>query len=154
MMSVAYRGSGSCIGRSTFEMRTPSLSISSSVIDVGHHRREVELPALRHGHLPFMENAGVILGLLVVVGQRVAILIVVILLWRRRRLPCSTTRRWLLKREVPVAEEACLPSRIIIGLVLAAPVVGVDGEGGIVAEGRRRYLPPAPDLAQRLRIPV
>jgi hypothetical protein len=31
-MSVAYRESGGCTGRSTTEMRTPSLSISSSVI--------------------------------------------------------------------------------------------------------------------------
>jgi hypothetical protein len=35
MMPVAYRGSGGCTGRSTYEMRTTSLAISSSVIVSG-----------------------------------------------------------------------------------------------------------------------
>jgi hypothetical protein len=36
MMPVVYRGSGGCTGRSTSETRTPSLSISSSVIVAGY----------------------------------------------------------------------------------------------------------------------
>jgi hypothetical protein len=69
--------------------------------------------------LPFLENAGdivinVVLGLLVVVGQRVVVVVVVVV---RRRLPSSMTRRrWMVKREVPIAKEARLPSRILLGL--------------------------------------
>jgi hypothetical protein len=88
----------------------------------------------------------VVLGLLVVVGQHVVVVVVVILC-RRRRLPCSMTRRrWMVKLEVLVAEEACLPPRILLGLAPGVPGVGVDSEGGIRSEVRRRVPPPAPDL--------
>jgi hypothetical protein len=57
------------------------------------HHRVLELPALRHGRLPFVQNAGdefvaVVLSLLVVVGQRLAVVLVAVVLCRRWRLPC------------------------------------------------------------------
>jgi hypothetical protein len=62
---VAYRGSGDCTGRSTAEP-----------IDllIGHGRREIELPTLRHGRLSFVEGAcdevaAVVLGFLVLVAS-------------------------------------------------------------------------------------
>jgi hypothetical protein len=46
-------GSSGCNGRSISDTRTPSLTISSSVIVAGH----LELSALRHGRLPLVEDA-------------------------------------------------------------------------------------------------
>jgi hypothetical protein len=44
--------------------------------------------------------------------------------------------RWMVKRVVPVAEEARLPPQILLGLAPGALGVGVDGEGRISVEVR------------------
>jgi hypothetical protein len=123
-----------------------------------HVVRVLELPALCHGQLSFLENARdivvtVVLGFLVVVGHRLVValivvpVVVVVVLCRRRRLPCSTTRRrWTIKGEVPDAEEARPPPRILLGLAKGALDVGIEGVGGIGVEVRRQVPPPTPNL--------